>query len=438
MVTSVKVADVIMNLDLYPREKVSQQKVDEYVSLIGVLPPITINQDNVLIDGAHRLYAYKAAGREKIEVEVVQTSGDDDLFLKAVELNARHGYQMTQKEKKQHVVRLYMKLLQNPSDVSYDPSRLRSVFSIPDSTWSDWVKDKEALFEGQLLGRILDLWLSGCTQERIAKELGTTHKTVSTKLSEMQEVINVLVENPESEIGTKYQFLKDKMELLYQFDPLLYNVKFLTVNDDDNTHFGRFPSVYMENLLYYHTNMYDTVFDPFAGGGTTIDACKKWIRRYYCSDMNPVESRKHEITKWNILNGIPKDAPAKFDFVFLDPPYWRQAEGIYSKDKQDLGNMSLEEFYAAIEKIVKMVKTKMVEGSRITFVIQPSQYKNEFIYEDHTLVMHQIFVTSGFIEVMRYCLPYATQQYNAQQVIVAKEKKLQLNLIRDLIVYRRA
>ncbi len=50
-----------------------------------------------------------------------------------------------------------------------------------------------------------------------------------------------------------------------------------------------------KNILYYHTELWDIVYDPFAGGGTTVDACKKWFRRYYCSDKKVVQGREKEI-----------------------------------------------------------------------------------------------------------------------------------------------
>jgi len=45
--------------------------------------------------------------------------------------------------------------------------------------------------------------------------------------------------------------------------------------------------------------------------------------------------------------------------LYLDPPYWKQAEGEYSDDAQDLANMELDQFYATLIKFVGDCAAKM-------------------------------------------------------------------------------
>lgn len=221
------------------------------------------------------------------------------------------------------------------------------------------------------------------------------------------------------------------------FVPFLYNIWNTSKINNEQKHFGNFPIEFMENLLYYYTEPFDIVYDPFAGGGVTIDACKKWYRRYYVSDMNPAVEREGDIKKWKIQDGLPDDFPVP-DFVFLDPPYWKQAEGKYSKDKEDLSNMSLKEFYDSMESLVKNLKSKMKNG-RIALVIQPTQWKNDDkSFEDHIIKLISIFEKYKFMEEMRYILPYSSQQYNAQQVEIAKKDKFCLSIIRDLVVFKKS
>jgi DNA modification methylase len=70
-------------------------------------------------------------------------------------------------------------------------------------------------------------------------------------------------------------------EMLNDFKPLIYGTWNTPRQDHETDHFGSLPQVFMENLLYYHTEPRDIVFDPFAGAGTTIDAYKNveaaWI-----------------------------------------------------------------------------------------------------------------------------------------------------------------
>jgi DNA modification methylase len=429
-----KVNEIILKKELYPREKINESKVEEYKQYITVLPKIIINQDNILIDGAHRLHANKRMNQEFIECDVMETKDDDDLFLKAVELNAKHGYQMTQKEKKDSVISLYEKTL-NGEAKSFDVKRLKESFGIPDTTFSDWTKKLSQEIEAKLLEKILNLYLQNHTQEEIGKKVGLARNTVTDKIKEIDDFLKGMSENPISEIPTKFKFLADIYTKMSEFSPQLYNIWNKQAYDSDNQHFGKFPFTFMENLIYYYTKPFDVVFDPFAGGGTTIDVCKKWLRKYCVSDLNPIETRD-DIPKHDIMKGLPEHIPSKINFVFLDPPYWRQAEGEYSKDKEDLGNMELDNFYESIEFIAKELKKKMKEGY-VAFVIQPTQWKNNKVFEDHIFKIINMFEKNGFKEDMRYVLPYSTQQYNAQMVEITKKEKLCLNLIRDLVVFKK-
>jgi DNA modification methylase len=218
------------------------------------------------------------------------------------------------------------------------------------------------------------------------------------------------------------------------FEPYLYNI-WKQKNQDNNNedHFGSFPLTYMKNLLYYHTEPLDIIFDPFAGGGTTVDTCKEMFRRYYCTDRKVRAGREKEIKKHDIKEGLPDNLP-KPDLTFLDPPYWKQAEGKYSNSEDDLGNMKLNEFYESIQKLFNQLVDR--GSKKIALVIQPTQYANDFNFEDHVMKFNQMLSNKYEIE-MRYILPYSTQQYNAQMVEKAKEKKECLALHRDLIIWSR-
>jgi len=210
----------------------------------------------------------------------------------------------------------------------------------------------------------------------------------------------------------------------------LYNI--WNIPSGDNKEFyGHFPERFMYNLLYYHTEENDLIYDPFAGSGTTIDICNKMNRRYICSDIKPY---RPDILEWNILKGLPKDLPRP-NLVFLDPPYWKQAEGKYSDSPDDLANMSLENFYSTIENILKMLMTK--NPDKIAIVISPTQYPNEnHEYEDHIFEFNKM-ISDKYRIKMRYILPYSTEQYNGNQVNIMKEEKKVLSLIRDLVVWER-
>lgn len=428
------VSKVIFDKKFYPRIKVSPNKVEEYEAVLSLLPPIIINQDKILVDGAHRLQAFKNKEQKKIPYEEIKTKDDDDILLRAIELNSKHGFQLTQKEKKDEIVKLYEKVLSKKAK-SFDVARLKHAFSVPDSTFSDWTKNLREKREGQLLERILSLNLQCKTQEEIEVIIGIKQQNISSKIRQIEEIFCEIQKNPNSEIDVKYEFLKDKIEVLREFSPRLFNHWYVAKLSNDADHFGSWPEEFMENLLYYYTKPFNVVYDPFCGGGTTIDVCEKWFRKYYVSDRKPIDLRKDEIKKWDIKDGLPKDLPAP-QLVFLDPPYWKQAEGRYSNDKEDLANMSLEKFYSSLEMFLKELKKRMKPGSFVALVIQGTQWKNDLKLEDHAFKLYKI-LEKYFEFEQRIVCPYNTQQVNAQMIEKAKKEKILLALYRDLLIFRR-
>jgi len=225
---------------------------------------------------------------------------------------------------------------------------------------------------------------------------------------------------------------KQQMSEIHRPQPLLYNIWNAQKQDNDRKHFGAFPEVFMENLLYYHTEPLDIVFDPFGGGGTTVDVCKRMFRRYYVSDRKVIPGREKDIREHDIKDGLPDDLP-KPKMVFLDPPYWKQSEGMYSEDAEDLGNMELEDFNDAMGRLLEAIEKRGVE--KIAAVIQPTQYKNDWKWTDHIFDFDEML--SDYEIEARYILPYSTQQYLPQMVEKAKEARRCLSSFRDLVVWKR-
>lgn len=399
-----KINDITIRKDLYPRFEVDNRKVQEYSENIENLPPIVLNQDDILIDGLHRLKAHKQAELKEIDVIVEKTESENELYLRAIELNATHGLQLSYKDKQSLAVRLY--------DLK-NRERLIKSLSISPASFDRWVSNKAKQMKEQKEEEAINTYLKAeLSQKEVAEIIGVSEAEMSRMLQ-----------------NTQMSDMKD-------FTPFLYNIWNSSNEDNSTKHFGLFPEIFMENLIYYYTNQFDIVYDPFGGGGTTIDVCKKWLRRYYVSDLNPIPAREEEIKKWDIKNGLPKDLSSP-NFVFLDPPYWLQAKEKYSKSKNDLGNMNINEFYKNIENFIKELKKKMKNGY-VAFVISPTQWPNEkHKFEDHIIKIINIFEKNGFKEEIRYILPYSTEQYNGNQVNIAKKEKFPLSIIRDLVIFKK-
>jgi DNA modification methylase len=207
-------------------------------------------------------------------------------------------------------------------------------------------------------------------------------------------------------------------------------------NKPNQNFIGNTPQHFLEHLLYYHTNKGDMVVDLFAGTGTMIDACEVMGNDFLAYDMGR-HYKKHLVTKHKIQDGLPQEVIAHevIKLVFLDPPYWKQAEGIYSDDPDDLGNMPLDKYNAIMGNLfLEICKAKNIE--LVAFMINPTIYVDgNFTYVDHSLTFHQ-FLAGNFDIIRRYHLQVISRQqaYLAEQI---ERAKLPMEVVRDIWVYKR-
>ena len=108
-----KVSEIVKDETLYPRIFQKWQKAYEYSEALKQMeadgnkeefPPIVVAKISgkyVLIDGWHRLEAYKLAKKNYIKAIITDVKGQKNLYLLAVKLNAKHGipFSVTDKTK---------------------------------------------------------------------------------------------------------------------------------------------------------------------------------------------------------------------------------------------------------------------------------------------------------------------------------------------------
>lgn len=102
----VRVGDVKLVEEFYPRRGIDNETVNLYVLNLDALPPILVIRNLTLIDGYHRLTAHRVAGREEIDIEVLDVP-EDKILLEAAKRNSIHGKQLTKREKRSLAVKLY-------------------------------------------------------------------------------------------------------------------------------------------------------------------------------------------------------------------------------------------------------------------------------------------------------------------------------------------
>lgn len=425
---TINVNDVEFVKELYPRLREDDAAVERYRAAIDRLPPIVVARGRVLVDGFHRWQAHRREGLDTVAAVDLGNLTDVEILKESVKRNASHGRQLETKDKRRMADLLYRQ-------GTREDDELITLLSITPSTLETYLRDAKRDEKQEQQENAWDLWLDCHEPADIAVELGfigddatgdergNASKTVRRWLDKIGS--DPKLSKPPNATA------KNEWGTVQHFDVW----SFQTAADDAGTgsYFGKLPPQVVENLLWLYTEPGQTVFDPFAGGGTTIDVAKRMGRRVWSSDRKP-STPTLPIHEHDITTGWPGDAPRKADFVLLDPPYWQQAKGRYSADVDDLGNVTLEDFNAAWSVIVKTCADRLADGGRLAYIISPTQLEDGSVV-DHAFDMYAACLDAGLRIERRIIVTYNTQQATGQQVTWARENKRLLKLYRDLVVF---
>lgn len=419
-IIEIAVADVVYRDDLYPRIKTSAETVQKYAEDLSVLPPIEVNQNNELIDGWHRWTAHKKAEASTIRAIVIKTNSDAHSLELAIEKNASHGLQLSQADKKDMARKIYNSTPERERDEK--KKQLAKILSVSERTIRDWLGRIDKDFKEVRNKRIFEAWMACHTGAEIAATFNLTEEAVRLIIQDMADL---------PELGKSSEAFANHA---VDFETPIYNIWKQQTKSEGSSHFGNSEVRFVDNLLYLYTKPFDIVVDPFAGGGSTIDICQKRFRRYWVSDRKPIVEREREIRKHDLTEGLPPLPRWKdVKLVYLDPPYWLQAQGQYSDDPTDLANMSLEDFNASLSGVINGFAKKLSDAY-IALIIQPTQWKApNRQFTDH---IGDMLRAVKLPVDMRFSVPYESQQYNAQTVEWAKENKRCLVLTREIVVWK--
>lgn len=415
----IPLSQVVFREDLYPRIKHDPAMVQRYAENINVLPPIEVNQRNELIDGFHRWTAHRKVEAKAIRATVTPTASDAELIGLAIDRNAKHGLQLSQDDKQKLARQLYLAK-------SHDRVALESLLSVSGRTLDRWLSDIDRAEREERKKKITDLWLACWTIEEIAGSIQTSVQPVKETIEELSDESATWRKNP------KVTFAEDA------WPTPLYSVWAFGKKSNEVSHFGNSEQRIPDSLIYLYTNPLDIVVDPFAGGGSTIDVCRARMRRCWASDRKPIVERENEIRRLDVIRELPPlhNRWKEVSLTYLDPPYWKQAEGKYSKDKEDLANMPLNEFTEAVASLVSGIASKQSKGA-IALLIQPTQWNAENReFTDHVMDILQRVKTKKITLENRVSCPYSTEQCTPQMVEWAKKNRKLLVISRELIIWR--
>jgi len=221
-------------------------------------PSIEVNQHNELIDGYHRWTAHKLAEVENINVKVTTTVSDNEFLGLAIERNSIHGLQLSHSDKQRMARQLYLAK-------THDRAALQKLLSVSAALLSNWLSDIDQAEREERNRKIQELYLACYTAEENSERINEGQKLVE------KETKAFLLSSDLKKIG-KPSFSED------DFAPPIYNVWAFAKKTNEVSHFGNSEQRIVENLLWLYTEPFDIVVDPFGGGGSTIDVCKKRLQ----------------------------------------------------------------------------------------------------------------------------------------------------------------
>lgn len=426
-VKEIKLSELVFDESIYPRVDGHapthvQQLFENLESLEREEALIVINQACVILNGRHRHLALlkKADGEDfVIKVKVVETRDsleDEDI---AYELDAKAALGYTKQDRISRCRKLYNR--------GFPPKTIAEKAMVSVDFATKATKAQRDDDKKQLDKKIFNLYLACYTEDEIAEEVNLTQQAITKKIESLTK------NNLEIKICKTLANFQEE-----DFQVPIYSVWNFHKKSNEVSHFGNSEQQILDNLLYLYTNPFDIVLDPFAGGGATIDVCKKRLRRYWISDRKPIVERENEIRKLDIVQELPplNKRWSEVTLTYLDPPYWRQAQNQYSKDSEDLANMPLEDFTKHMVDIINNIATKQSKGV-IAMLMQPTQWNaDNREFTDHIFDIIQGVKNKNLILENRVSCPYSTEQANAQMVNWAKENKKLLVISRELIIWR--
>ncbi len=241
MLKRVKTTDVKVDQKYYPRFGID----NDYLELLNeapweTLPPIKVTTGLMLVDGLHRLTKAKLENISEIEVDT-EDIPENQILIRAIQLNATHGHQLKIDEKVKHIKPLY-------KDGFKDKQALAHLLGVSPRLVQRETSEIDKEEDKKRNDKILDDYLNGHTQEDIAEKFKLDFTTISKILADLKKRTGAEIQVPD----------KPQISDVWHF-----------AGCDDNYGMpgfpGRIPGQIVENLLHFYTLATSSLIPATAG-----------------------------------------------------------------------------------------------------------------------------------------------------------------------------
>ena len=498
-IVKIKLNDLVLDEDIYPRKTVSQKTVEWYVEVLrsgGGFPPIEVQKvkeegkvKTIILDGYHRILAFKEFNRQvkdkKLNSYIEGEEEQSEMFLQPIEevdcfywkdeildkkenlealrieatkRNIKHGKRLSLEDLKHQALRIVQ---DRPIDrLEGIITELAKKFEVSKQLMSQLIGEEVRKRRLSRNVQIIHLSMLGWTNEEIGKLFGLTEggirkirtnftskkSTIQDQFYKERKSVDEIAQFFNLDIVTTWGIIlegKDDLERFKLFgkneyrdkSPMLYNVWNLPQRDP---RLGREHPGNIPGQIAMNILYYYT-----EQGDMVVDPMAGGgstidaclVMGRRCRAYD-IEPVRYDIIKHDLWNGFPKKTEG-CNLVFLDPPYWNLLQGFYSKES--ISEKPYDVWLKFMELVAKESYRVLKKGGHVALVLEALEdERGTGEFYDLPFECHVLFKEVGFKEVQRISAPIPTQVKSARDVeLIAKKKKKMLSINRDVIVYRK-
>lgn len=417
IVTLVEVDRLIphpLNREVYgdPRESPDFTALVNSVRIHGVLEPIIVDADYLVLSGHRRLAAAIDVGLPLVptrKLDGLDKHAQDELIIM---LN-------------QHRKRPTSVMVREAIAIEHNKQEFVEKGLLPEDQTSSARLAAHAGFDNKrLFARAKKVVLSG-NEALISLMDSKTVTTAYRKLHRHQE-----------DKLTYSSLIKPSDN--WNFSPIKYP------RIDGREVSGYIPGDIYANCFWYFVKPGNCVVDPMAGSGMAsyvYEHRHEWMGEQIYDfelelfDLTP--QAKH-IKQHDLLSSFPTD---RADYIFLDLPYLGMSKNAYSNKKEDLANMTEEAYVSSVRRIAQVCASVQKSGQLCT-VVSPN-------YTDHQKLkvinmaeyIRNCWCASGYTLFLETYSSRRIQQSQTPTIArlnnIAKERRLPLTDISLIMTFRR-